>query len=190
MPYVLSRDRRRGLGRGLWSQRQPQRGAAAKTPWTTSSAPRTRTTTAGGITPAIPAIRRSPVGRSWPCEAKLAGLNVGETAHSPLELAAKWLDLVKTGPNDSQFQYQPGCGATPSMTAVGLLGRQYLHAKRDDPLMTDGVKYLMNNMPDMKCRNIYYWYYATQVLHNCGGKEWDTWNAAMRDLLISAQTSA
>jgi hypothetical protein len=103
-------------------------------------------------------------------------------------LAAKWLDLVKTGPHDSQFQYQPGCGATPSMTAVGLLGRQYLHAKRDDPLMTDGVKYLMNNMPDMKCRNIYYWYYATQVLHNCGGKDWDTWNAAMRELLISAQT--
>ena len=25
-------------------------------------------------------------------------------------------------------------------------------------------------------RNIYYWYYATQVLHNMSGYEWDTWN--------------
>ena len=112
-----------------------------------------------------------------PAQRQVGRLEGGRArATAPLELADKWLDLVKTGPNDSQFQYQPGTGATPTMTAVGLLGRQYLHAKRDDPLMTDGVKYLMNNLPDMKMHNIYYWYYGTQVLHNYGGKEWDTWN--------------
>ena len=122
--------------------------------------------------------------------AQMAGLNVGGSGGSGsiFELAGKWLDLVKTGPYDSQFQYQPGSGATPTMTAVGLLCRQYLHAKRDDPMMIDGVKYLMNNMPDVKMHNVYYWYYATQVLHNYSGYEWDTWNRAMRKLLISTQS--
>ena len=49
--------------------------------------------------------------------AQMVGLNVGGSGGtgSAFELAGKWLDLVKTGPNDSQFQYQPGTGATPAM---------------------------------------------------------------------------
>ena len=34
------------------------------------------------------------------------------------------------------------------MTAVGLLGRQYLGAKRDNPMLAGGMKYLMNHLPD------------------------------------------
>jgi hypothetical protein len=139
--------------------------------------------------------------------AQMAGLTVGGTSGtaSVFDLAGKWLDRVKTGPNDSQFQYQPGAssgeydrranviktfgvGATPTMSAVGLLCRQYLHAKRTDPMMVDGVKYLMQNFPDLKVHNCYYWYYASQVLHNYSGYEWDTWNRAMRKLLITTQT--
>jgi hypothetical protein len=122
--------------------------------------------------------------------AMMAGLNTGGSAGagSVFESAGKWLDLVKTGPNDSQFQYQPGTGATPAMTAVGLLCRQYMHAKRNDPMMVDGIKYLMNNPPDVKMHNAYYWYYASQVLFNYNGYEWDTWNRAMRKLLIKTQT--
>ncbi|MGO8690707.1 MAG: prenyltransferase/squalene oxidase repeat-containing protein [Thermoguttaceae bacterium] len=122
--------------------------------------------------------------------AQMAGLNVGGSGGSGsiFDLAGKWLDLVKTGPNDSQFQYQPGSGATPTMSAAGLLCRQYLHAKRTDPMMVDGVKYLMQNLPDVKVHNVYYWYYATQVIHNYTGYEWDTWNRAMRKLLITTQT--
>ena len=110
--------------------------------------------------------------------AQMVGLNVGGSGGtgSAFELAGKWLDLVKTGPNDSQFQYQPGTGATPAMSAAGLLCRQYLHAKRNDPMMIDGVKYLLNNPPDVKMHNAYYWYYATQVVYNYNGYDWDTWN--------------
>ena len=43
-------------------------------------------------------------------------------------------------------------------------------------------------MPDVRMHNIYYWYYATQVLHNYTGYEWDTWNRAMRKLLVGTQT--
>ena len=73
------------------------------------------------------------------------------------------------------------------MTAVGLLGRQYLGIKRDSPMLAGGMKYLMNNLPDETFPNIYYWYYATQVMHNMSGYEWDTWNRKMRDLLVRTQ---
>src|SRR5262249_14425023 len=38
--------------------------------------------------------------------------------------------------------------------------------------------------------NIYYWYYATQVMHNMADKEWDTWNRKMRKILVTTQNSA
>ena len=45
----------------------------------------------------------------------------------------------------------------------------------------------MQHMPTLDLRNVYYWYYATQVLHNYSGTDWDTWNRAMRNLLIDTQ---
>ena len=36
-------------------------------------------------------------------------------------------------------------------------------------------------------RNTYYFYYATLVMHNIMGPEWDTWNRNMRGLLIATQ---
>jgi hypothetical protein len=35
--------------------------------------------------------------------------------------------------------------------------------------------------------NIYFWYYATQLLHNMQGPLWWQWNAQVRDLLILTQ---
>ena len=35
-----------------------------------------------------------------------------------------------------------------TMTSVGLLCRQYLGAKRDNPMLTGGMAYLMNHLPD------------------------------------------
>src|SRR6185437_14345168 len=36
-------------------------------------------------------------------------------------------------------------------------------------------------------RNIYYWYYATQLLHNMGNKDWPRWNVRVREGLIGMQ---
>jgi hypothetical protein len=36
-------------------------------------------------------------------------------------------------------------------------------------------------------RNIYYWYYATQLLHNMRGEQWDRWNPKIREGLINLQ---
>ena len=115
--------------------------------------------------------------------AHMAGLDVGGTAFSG---ASKWLDSVAVN-NGSEYSYQPGTPPANTMTSVGLLCRQYLGAKHDSPMLAGGAKYLMNHLPDESMPNIYYWYYATQVMHNMGGTEWDAWNGKMRDLLVRTQ---
>jgi cell division septation protein DedD len=45
----------------------------------------------------------------------------------------------------------------------------------------------MANQPNPQARNNYYWYYATQVMHNVPGPDWDTWNRQMRRVLIESQ---
>ena len=73
------------------------------------------------------------------------------------------------------------------MTSVGLLCRQYLGAKRDSPMIAGGVGYLLKHLPDEGFKNVYYWYYATQVMHNMYNHDWDTWNHKMRNVLVETQ---
>jgi hypothetical protein len=80
---------------------------------------------------------------------------------------------------------------TETMTAVGLLCRQYLQGWGPQKLeMIEGVKnYLTPKLPSSKSlqKNVYFYYYATQVMHHYGGEAWTKWNAGMRDGLISTQ---
>ena len=104
------------------------------------------------------------------------------------EGAKRWLKSASKGKDGGLFSYTPESNPTPTMTAVGLLCSQYLGLKRDDPVMVEGMKYLMGHMPNLAAHNVYYWYYATQVLHNVPGPEWDTWNRQMRRVLIESQS--
>ena len=75
------------------------------------------------------------------------------------------------------------------MSAVGLLCSQYLGVPRDDPRMTEGKEVLFKNLPDNSARNCYSWYYATQVMHNLSGKDWDAWNRSMQKALLDCQVT-
>lgn len=77
-------------------------------------------------------------------------------------------------------------GARPSMTAVGLLSRMYLGWGRDRPAMSKGVRLISQHGPNKD--EIYFSYYATQVLHHYGGPMWENWNVVMRDSLVNSQT--
>ena len=72
-----------------------------------------------------------------------------------------------------------------STTAVGLLSRMYLGWDRKMPALGAGVKYLGGNGPSRN--NMYYNYYATQVMHHWGGEEWQKWNEVMRERLVGSQ---
>lgn len=74
-----------------------------------------------------------------------------------------------------------------SMTAEALLCRQYLGWGHDDPRLLAGVRYVGENPIDWDKPHVYYWYYATQVMHHMGGDDWDDWNNVMRKALPAAQ---
>ncbi len=113
----------------------------------------------------------------------MAGLDVPTTA---LKGAEKFLKLCSRG-KGGQFCYVPEGNPSPTMTSVGLLCSQYLGMERSDPAMIEGVGTLMAHLPNPQGRNSYFWYYATQVMHNVPGPEWDSWNRKMRKLLITTQ---
>jgi hypothetical protein len=116
---------------------------------------------------------------------QMAGLKVNPKV---LEASRRFLNLVARGNYKSEFTYQPlRTNASYPMTSVGLLTAQYLGAKRDDPVIVNGIDYLLAHKPDITQRNTYYWYYATQVMHNCPGPQWDEWNRHMRKILIDTQ---
>ncbi len=118
---------------------------------------------------------------------QMAGLNV---PRSTIEMAAKYLDSVEST-DGGGFGYT-GPGDSPTMSAVGLLCRQYLGAQRRNPNLRNGVEKLKRYPPSGQ-RNIYYEYYATQVMHHMGGDYWDFWNKGdkgnngMRESLIARQ---
>ncbi|HEX4148423.1 MAG TPA: prenyltransferase/squalene oxidase repeat-containing protein, partial [Pirellulales bacterium] len=115
----------------------------------------------------------------------MSGLNV---EHATLELAKHYLALAATkSKKGGLFGYLPESAPTPTMTAVGLLCSQYMGVKREDDAMAEGEAYIMKLLPTNRTRNSYYWYYATQVMHNLPGPEWDTWNRQMRRTLIETQ---
>lgn len=120
--------------------------------------------------------------------AQMAGLQVNQ---GTLDGAKRFLKSCAKG-NGGLFSYTPEAGATPSMTSVGLLCLQYGGMRRTDPQMAEGVTMLMRNMPDPKGggRNLYYWYYATQVMHNVSGPDWDNWNRRIRNVLVDSQCKA
>jgi hypothetical protein len=116
--------------------------------------------------------------------AQMAGLQCNEQT---LAGAKRWLKNVSRGKSGGLFCYNPSSQPGPRMIAVGLLCTQYMGARRDAPAIQEGMGYLMNHLPTIKNRDCYYWYYATQVMHNVPGPEWDTWNREMRRVLIESQ---
>jgi hypothetical protein len=78
--------------------------------------------------------------------------------------------------------------AMPAMTAEALLCRQYAGWERDHQGLTNGCRWMLEkHPPKLSEANMYYWYYATQVMHHVGGPVWKSWNEKMRDLLVKTQ---
>ena len=106
---------------------------------------------------------------------------------SPLTVkkAEVFLDSVQSEDGATYGYTDPGNG--PGTSAVGLLCRMYLGWKKDHPSLQRGVEILGNRGPTA---NLYYNYYATQVMHHFEGDAWVQWNAKMRDRLIDSQATA
>lgn len=97
--------------------------------------------------------------------------------------ASRFLDAVQA---DSGAKYgYTGPGAGSATTAVGLLCRMYLGWKKDNGALERGVQFLANKGPSKS--NMYFNYYATQVMKQHEGAEWKAWNEVMREQLVKSQ---
>ena len=109
---------------------------------------------------------------------------------SKLRAVMDYLDSVSSY-EGAAYAYQQRRSPSPAMTAEGILCRQYLGWLREHPPMRQGLEALMLDAPfDLRDRDVYYWYYATQALHHYGGPLWRQWNKDMRVLLPRAQVKA
>src|SRR5262249_50456233 len=102
---------------------------------------------------------------------QMAGLQVPKKC---LDDAEKFVNSCKVG-SEGTYSYMPGGGATPAMTAVGMLCKMYFGVGSRNPELLKGAAYLKQHPPG-KTDNLYYEYYATQVMHHMGGEHWDFWN--------------
>ena len=121
---------------------------------------------------------------------QMAGLDVPEMT---MQKTIYFVDSVHNSGNDGYFYMtldkEGAKQVSPTRTSIGLLCRQYLQNWGPNNIhMIRGVdNHLKTYSPRQEMKNIYYYYYATQVMHHLWGEGWKTWNTAMRDLLVKTQ---
>jgi hypothetical protein len=142
---------------------------------------------------------QDPVGGGWRYKARQAGdtsvvgwqlmaLKSGHMGYLQVPPATiqgcyKFLDSVAANSGATYGYTTPGAGQ--ATTAVGLLCRMYMGWKKEEPALQRGVAQLAKWGPSKG--NMYFNYYATQVMRHTGGKQWDVWNKELRDYLVGSQ---
>jgi len=99
--------------------------------------------------------------------------------------AFTYFDTVQANDGANYGYTDPGSG--PATTAIGLLARMYFGWSKDHPPLQRGVSALAAQGPSPS--NMYYNYYATQVMRHWGGDLWDDWDRTMRRQLIDSQAT-
>lgn len=120
----------------------------------------------------------------WQIQALHAAQLAQDLAVDPkvIERAMKFLDAVSPGQTKSAYGYGDSGSARPgtSLTAIGLLCRYYMDGwRRENTAFADGSKGLARHGQTLVSAggvDMYYYYYATQVVRFYGGEEWRTWN--------------
>lgn len=120
---------------------------------------------------------------------KMAGL---EPDQKVIDSVSEYLETVSHD-YGARYAYVRNEPPSLSMTAEGLLCRQYLGWPRSHPALQRAIEIdLLPNAPNAEDEifSVYYWYYATQVLHHVGGQPWNQWNEKMRVALPALQVKA
>lgn len=125
--------------------------------------------------------------------AEMAGMDVPPEA---FERIGGFLDLVATQ-EGRRYGYRrenllrDASPVTAAVSAEGLLCRQYLGWAQNDPRIIAGLEAIMEEKPlDFGGdKDVYAWYYITQVAHHAQGRPWARWNARVRAELPSRQLS-
>lgn len=120
----------------------------------------------------------------------LMALKSGQLSYMPIppdvqKKAWKFLDSVQDD-SGAAYGYQGPDRDHPTMTAIGLLCRMYGGWPRRHPSLMRGIRTLSKKGPSP--HDLYFNYYAAQVLRHYGGEEWIAWNEVLREQLIRTQS--
>ncbi|MCE9604738.1 MAG: terpene cyclase/mutase family protein [Planctomycetia bacterium] len=119
--------------------------------------------------------------------AQMAKLNVPDAVLRKSDL---FLASVQASTSQGRFSYMPGSHISEVMTAEGLLCRLYSGWRTNFPPLVNGVDWLLkSHLPTAENINMYYCYYATQVMHHIGGDRWKKWNERTRKVLVELQAT-
>jgi hypothetical protein len=145
------------------------------------------------------AFAQDPIGGGWRYQPKepgdtsvvgwqLMALKSGKMAYldvrpNVLLGAQKFLDYVQTDDGAAYGYNEPG--ERVATTAIGLLCRMYLGWDHDHPALVRGIKRISKSGPSKV--DMYYNYYATQLMRHYEGEPWEKWNESMREFLIQTQ---
>ncbi len=116
--------------------------------------------------------------------AKLARLEV------PREVWYKVSDFLDTmqSDNGSRYGYDKPVKNRKTTSTVGLFCRMMLGWPASHRPLMKGVARISDQLPHQN--NMYFNYYASQVLHHFGGAGWKRFNPKMRDYLVATQSQA
>jgi len=123
--------------------------------------------------------------------AQMAGLDVPPQTMARIEAFVEDVSLE----DGTKYGYRrdsperPPVQVTAAVTAEGLLCRQYLGWAQDDRRIRQGLELLLGSkVVDWENdKDVYAWYYVTQVAHHAGGDAWYRWNDRMKDVLPKVQ---
>lgn len=121
---------------------------------------------------------------------QMAGLRVDKKVFKGVESFLKSV----AGNEKGTFRYTADNEPGAAMTAVGALCLQYMNVPRRNDVLQGAVAKIKQVPPAMS-DDTYYLYYATQVMHHMGDKDWDFWNlgpkgdgkGGIRDTLLARQ---
>jgi hypothetical protein len=110
-----------------------------------------------------------------------------------LARAKMYIEDCSAGPATSRqslYADMPGGQATPTATATALFIRQLLGWPKSEPALTAGCVSIMRNLPAEivgPVDDIDLYFFATQVLKNMEGDDFDLWHHLVRKHLILTQ---
>jgi len=116
--------------------------------------------------------------------AELAGINLPKQSRDGI---VRFLKNVTFGKNNGLASYRPGERVSRTMTAEALVCRQFLGMDRNNPASDEAGDFLLEELPNAKQMNLYYWYYASLGMYQLQGRHWERWNDALQRALFATQ---
>ncbi len=121
---------------------------------------------------------------------QIMALKSGNMAYlqvNPLTIkkAVEFLDSVESD-YGAAYGYTDAGSPTLPRSSVGLLCRMYLGWKKDHEGLQEGARRIAKAGPS---KDLYYDYYATQIMHHMEGETWLAWDAKMKKMLLDSQAT-